>query len=154
MIRLVNREEEANAITHSGTMHADEVFSTAFLELYRGDTKVFRTTKPDLSKVGEDTIVYDVGRGKFDHHQPDALKRENGIHRLVRISPFDANKRRHTSFASVSVTPEFLDTPNVEIKETDLKIDVYRSTGAGGQGVNTTDSAVRITHLPLSLIHI
>lgn len=80
------------------------------------------------------------------------LKRENGIHRLVRISPFDANKRRHTSFASVSVTPEFLETPNVEIKETDLKIDVYHSSGAGGQSVNTSNSAVRITHMPTKTV--
>lgn len=76
------------------------------------------------------------------------LKCEQGVHRLVRISPFDSGGRRHTSFASVSITPEYDDTITVEIKEEDLKIDVYRSSGAGGQSVNTTDSAVRITHLP------
>lgn len=80
------------------------------------------------------------------------LKCESGVHRLVRISPFDAGKRRHTSFASVTVTPEFTDTPNIEIKDTDLKIDVYHSSGAGGQSVNTSNSAVRITHLPSKIV--
>jgi peptide chain release factor 2 len=80
------------------------------------------------------------------------LKGEKGIHRLIRISPFDANKRRHTSFASIDVTPEFDDNIDIEIKDSDLKIDVYRSSGAGGQSVNTTDSAVRITHLPTKIV--
>ena len=80
------------------------------------------------------------------------LKRETGVHRLIRISPFDSNKRRHTSFASVTVTPEFNKDINIEIKETDLKIDVYHSSGAGGQSVNTSNSAVRITHLPSKIV--
>lgn len=80
------------------------------------------------------------------------LKREAGVHRLVRISPFDSNSRRHTSFASVSITPEFTDTKEISIKETDLKIDVYHSSGAGGQSVNTSNSAVRITHLPTKIV--
>ncbi len=80
------------------------------------------------------------------------FKSEKGVHRLVRISPFDSNKRRHTSFASVSITPEFNKIENVTIDEKDLKIDVYHSSGAGGQSVNTSDSAVRITHLPSKIV--
>ena len=80
------------------------------------------------------------------------LKHEMGVHRLVRISPFDAGSRRHTSFASVTIIPEFNEEINVEIKETDLKIDTYHSSGAGGQSVNTTNSAVRIKHLPTGIV--
>ena len=80
------------------------------------------------------------------------LKSERGVHRLVRISPFDSNKRRHTSFCSCDVTPEIKDNNKIEINPDDVKIDVYHSSGAGGQSVNTTDSAVRLTHKPTGIV--
>ena len=80
------------------------------------------------------------------------MRAEVGVHRLVRISPYDANKRRHTSFTSVAVTPEITDDIEIVIKEEDLKVDTYRSSGAGGQHVNVTDSAIRITHMPTGIV--
>lgn len=101
---------------------------------------------------GEEAGVKSVTLRIKGYYPYGYFKVENGVHRLVRISPFDANKRRHTSFASVSVIPEFEKVENIDIKDSDLKIDVYHSSGAGGQSVNTSDSAVRIMHLPTKIV--
>ena len=103
-------------------------------------------------QAGDEAGIKNVSllvKGKYAYGY---LKNEKGVHRLVRLSPFDSNNRRHTSFASIEVTPDIDKDINIDIDEKDLKIDVYRSTGAGGQGVNTTDSAVRITHLPTKIV--
>ena len=101
---------------------------------------------------GEEAGVKSVTLRIKGYYPYGYFKVENGVHRLVRISPFDANKRRHTSFASVSVIPEFEKVENIDIKDSDLKIDVYHSSGAGGQSVNTSNSAVRITHIPTNTV--
>ena len=104
------------------------------------------------SLSGEEAGLKSITMNIKGHFAYGYLKGEKGVHRLVRISPFDSNARRHTSFAAINVMPEIEDDIEINIKTEDLKIDTYRASGAGGQHVNTTDSAVRITHLPTNTV--
>ncbi|HOP66030.1 MAG TPA: peptide chain release factor 2, partial [Bacilli bacterium] len=117
-----------------------------FCEKNNYKTSVIEEQKGDEAGIKSVTVLIE---GPYAYGY---FKGEKGVHRLVRISPFDSNARRHTSFASVSIIPVFEDVSEIEIKDTDLKIDVYHSSGAGGQSVNTADSAVRITHLPTKTV--
>ncbi len=101
---------------------------------------------------GEEAGIKDVSFIVKGENSYGYVKVENGIHRLVRISPFDSNAKRHTSFSSVMVSPEIDDDIDIVIEDKDIRIDTYRSSGAGGQHVNTTDSAIRITHIPTNII--
>ena len=115
---------------------------------YRNDYKIEELSFSEGEEAGIKSVTFLVsGNYPYGH-----LKGEQGVHRLVRISPFDTNKRRHTSFASVEVLPEISEDTDVYINPDDLKVDVYRSSGAGGQHVNKTSSAIRITHIPTSII--
>ena len=102
----------------------------------------------DGDEAGLKSVTFQVEGSKAYGY----LKTEMGVHRLVRISPFDANKRRHTSFASLEVMPEIDDTVDVQINMDEVRVDTYRSSGAGGQHVNKTDSAIRLTHLPTNIV--
>lgn len=148
--------DENNAILsiHSGAggLEAQD-WAEMLLRMYRrwSDTRGFSVETLDLQADTEGGIksvtLLIKGFNCYGY-----LKSEKGVHRLVRISPFDSSGKRHTSFASIDVFPELKDDVNVEINEKDLKIDTYRATGSGGQHVNTTDSAIRITHIPTGVV--
>ncbi|MEQ9365971.1 MAG: peptide chain release factor 2 [Leptospirales bacterium] len=114
----------------------DRGFRTETLDLQDGEEAGIKAAS--LMVKGENAFGY--------------LKSENGVHRLVRISPFDSNKRRHTSFASVHVAPDIDDSIEIDIEDKDLRVDTYRASGAGGQHINKTDSAIRITHIPTGVV--
>jgi peptide chain release factor 2 len=134
-----------------GTEAAD--WAGILLRMYTrwADRHGFKVEILDRSE-GEEAGIKSATVQISGHQAYGWLKSEGGVHRLVRISPFDSNARRHTSFASVSVSPVIDDTIEIEILDKDLKIDTYRASGAGGQHVNRTDSAVRITHIPTGIV--
>ena len=154
---LLNEEDDKSNVILSinagagGTESCD--WTNMLFRMYAkwSEKKGFKTSIIDILP-GEEAGIKNITaiiRGEYAYGY---LKTENGVHRLVRISPFDANKRRHTSFASVDVIPEVSDKIEIKIDESALRIDTYRSSGAGGQHVNVTDSAVRITHLPTGVV--
>ncbi len=149
-------ESESDAIVHinagaGGTEAQDWVAMLMRMYSMWAESRGYKVDVMD-SLPGEEAGFKSVTLSISGLYAYGYLKAERGVHRLVRISPFDANARRHTSFASVAVYPDVEDTITIDIPDKDLHIDVYRSRGAGGQGVNTTDSAVRIRHIPTGIV--
>jgi peptide chain release factor 2 len=154
--RMTGESDKNNAILtlHSGAGGTEACDWVEMLfRMYRrwAEKKNYKVNITDIL-AGEEAGIKRITSIVTGEYAYGLLKSETGIHRLVRISPFDANKRRHTSFASCDVIPEISDEIKVEIKEKDLRIDTYRASGHGGQHVNKTDSAVRITHVPTGII--
>ncbi len=153
---LGGRHDKANAIfsVHAGAGGTEsQDWADMLLRMYRrwAERHEFSNEITEIS-VGEEAGIRYATMLVTGDYAYGYLKAERGVHRLVRISPFDSNKRRHTSFASVDVIAEVADDVEIELKDADLKIDTFRSSGAGGQHVNKTDSAVRITHLPTGIV--
>ncbi|MBI3815058.1 MAG: peptide chain release factor 2 [Nitrospinae bacterium] len=153
---LSGEHDRANAILsiHPGAGGTEsQDWAEILLRMYLrwAERRGYKTEITDY-QPGEGAGIKDATITVSGEYAYGYLRAESGVHRLVRISPFDANKRRHTSFASVHVIPEIEDDIQVEVDETELRIDTYRSSGAGGQHVNKTDSAVRITHLSTGIV--
>jgi len=153
---LGGEHDHLNAIVtiHPGAGGTEsQDWAEMLLRMYRrwAERRGFKFTLNDY-QAGEEAGLKSATFTVANDYAYGLLSGESGVHRLVRISPFDANQRRHTSFASVFVSPEIDETITVDIKPDDLKVETYRSTGKGGQHVNTTDSAVRITHLPTGTV--
>jgi peptide chain release factor 2 len=155
-LKMTEAEDSNNAwfSIHSGAGGTEsqdwaEMLLRMYLRFFeRRDWKAELIERVDGEEAGlKSATVHVVGEYAYGY-----LKGEMGVHRLVRISPFDANKRRHTSFASVFVTPEIEDDIEIVIPDKEIRVDTYRSSGAGGQHVNVTDSAVRITHIPTNIV--
>jgi len=153
---LQEEDDHNNAIVviHSGAGGTEsQDWAEMLLRMYlRWAEKNNYTTEIIDTLPGEEAGIKSVTFTVMGKYANGFLKAEVGVHRLVRISPYDAGRRRHTSFASVFVYPDVEDEINIEINEADLRIDTYRSSGAGGQHVNKTDSAVRITHIPTGIV--